>query len=60
MKHRIKQWENDSQQLARELDDFADNYKCQECDRFYCSHMLRARRKKFRQRIDRNLEETVS
>lgn len=43
---------NEDEKLAEELEEYAKNYKCKKCNRFYCSHMLKARGRKFKDKID--------
>lgn len=44
-------------QLVEELEDYAKNYKCKKCSRFYCSHMLKARASKYKERINEAVKE---
>jgi len=56
---RARQWDVKSKLLAKELEQFATDYDCLECSRFYCGHMLSERRKQFRKRLDKNFRSLI-
>ena len=57
----IVEWENESDKLAKNMEEYAENYQCKKClnnDRGkWCEHLLNARAKKFRKRIIEQLDE---
>ena len=60
MTNSITSWRERSEHLATELEEYAKNYNCKICNRYYCSHMIAARTRKFRQRIEEMLSGMVA
>ena len=48
-------WEQEMEQISKEMIDYAKNYKCKFCkeqpDFAWCEHLLKERANKFRKRI---------
>lgn len=55
----VNRWRKRSEELAVKLEEYARNYKCRKCNRFYCNHMLRARAAKFRRKTDESMSELI-
>ena len=57
-------WEQKSDALCKQLDNFRSNYSCKEnCDAWkkweFCEHLTEARARKFSKKIDVQIEELV-
>lgn len=55
MNQKIKKWREEANMLGDEMEGYAKNYRCEKCDEFYCSHMLKARTQKFKKRCDKEM-----
>ena len=60
MEQKSKTWQDNADILTEEMEEYAKNYKCKKCDEYYCSHMLKARAQKFKQRMDDEFSEIIS
>ena len=60
MNIKLVEWEKDSEGLCEQLENYAKDYKCKKCPNkdpdFWCQHLLKERREKFRKKIKENLE----
>lgn len=55
----IEGWEIEAHKLANEMEEYAKNYRCKKCSEEYCNHMLDARAKKFKARIDGSVSQLI-
>lgn len=44
--------EKSAWKLATEMDEYAENYKCDKCSGRHCEHMLNSRTRKFGRRVE--------
>lgn len=56
---KITVWRENGEKIAEEMEEYARNYRCNKCNRFYCNHMLRVRAAKFRRKIDKSMSELI-
>jgi len=51
----VESWLERNERLAKEMEAFANKFRCKKCGEYYCEHMLRVRGRIFKDRIDREL-----
>jgi hypothetical protein len=56
MKLNETEWIKKNDKLSEEMENFAKNFKCSKCNEFYCEHMLHSRARKFKDKIDKELD----
>lgn len=50
------EWEEKDNKLCKDMEEFAEKFKCNKCSNNYCRHMLSARGRKFGNKVDNQME----